>query len=130
MEAHIREHAGWFHRFDAEWTPTILIFDSKGAERYRIEGYLPKDEFQAQLDLGLARVAFHEKKWGDAEQLYNEVVEKYSTTSSLPEALYWRGVSHYRKTNDHAVLGDVAQELNQKAPQSIWAKKALPWLGH
>jgi TolA-binding protein len=91
---------------------------------------LPKDEFQAQLELGLGRVAFKEKRWADAERIYGEVVEKYPNTSSAPEARYWRGVSRYKGTNDHTVLGKVAQELQEKEPQSVWAKKALPWLGH
>lgn len=130
MESHIKEHGTWFHRFDVTWTPTVLVFDSKGTERYRIEGYLPKDEFQAQLEMGLARVAFKEKKWADAERIYSEVVEKYPNTASVPEARYWRAVSRYKGTNDHTVLGAEAEELQETAPQSVWAKKALPWLGH
>jgi len=91
---------------------------------------LPKDEFQAQLEMGLGRIAFKEKKWADAEQIYGEVVEVYPNTSSTPEARYWRAVSHYKGSNDHTVLSQVAQDLQEKAPQSVWAKKALPWLGH
>jgi len=106
------------------------VLDSKGTERHRIEGYLPKDEFEAQLEMGLARVAFEEKKWKDAERVYAAVVEKYPKTSSAPEARYWRAVSHYKGTNDHTVLGQVAQELQETAPDSVWAKKALPWLAH
>ena len=130
VESHIKEHPARFHRFDATWTPTILILDSKGTERHRIEGYLPKDEFQAQLAMGLGRVAFKEKRWPDAERIYNEVVEKYPKTSAAPEARYWRAVSHYKGTNDHIVLGQVAQELQESAPESVWTKKAMPWLGH
>ena len=91
---------------------------------------MPKDEFQAQLEMGLGRVAFKEKRWADAERIYSEVVEKYPKTSSAPEARYWRAVSHYKGTNDHIVLGQVAQELQESAPESIWTKKAMPWLGH
>ena len=129
VESHIKEHPAWFHRFDATWTPTILILDSKGSEQHRIEGYLPKDEFQAQLEIGLARIAFGQKKWSDAEQIYGEVVARYPKTSSAPEARYWRAVSHYKATNDHTVLGQVAKELQQTAPESVWAKKATPWAG-
>lgn len=112
------------------WPPTILILDSKGAERHRIEGYLPKDEFQAQLEMGLARLAFKEKRWPDAERIYREVVEKSPKTSSVPEARYWRAVSHYKATNDHTVLANVAEELQDSAPESVWTMKASPWLGH
>lgn len=91
---------------------------------------MPKDEFQAQLEMGLGRVAFKEKRWADAERIYSEVVEKYPKTSSAPEARYWRAVSHYKGTNDHIVLGQVAQELQESAPENVWTKKAMPWLGH
>ena len=130
VEAHIKEHPAWFHRFDASWTPTILVLDSKGVERYRIEGYLPKEEFEAHLKMGLGRLAFKAKKWPDAERLYSEVVDGYPQTSSAPEARYWRAVSHYKGTNDHAVLNQVAQELRQFAPDSVWTMKASPWLAH
>ena len=127
MEAHIKEHAAYFHRFDAVWTPTVLIMDSDGKERWRIEGYLPKDEFRAQLEMGLARIAFMHKQWADAEQRYAQVSERYPDTAAGPEAVYWRGVGQYKRTNDHTVLGGVAQQLSQKYPDSVWAKKASVW---
>jgi uncharacterized protein YyaL (SSP411 family) len=30
VRAHIKEHPAWFHRFDAVWTPTVLLLDSAG----------------------------------------------------------------------------------------------------
>ena len=130
VESHIKEHPAWFHRFDATWPPTILILNSKGTEQYRIEGYLPKEEFAAQLEMALGRLAFKEKGWSEAERIYGGVVEKYPKTSSAPEARYWRAVSHYKATNDHTVLGQVAEELQKNSPESIWTQKAVPWLGH
>ena len=103
--------------------------DSEGEERKRMEGYLSKNEFRAFLEMGLARVAFMHKKWADAEQIYARVVEQYPDTSAAPEALYWRAVSHYKATNDHTVLGEVAEEFKQKYQDSIWAEKASVW-GH
>jgi len=127
LEAHIKEHPAWFHRFDALWTPTILVMDSDGVERSRIEGYLPKNWFRARLEMGLARVAFMHKKWSDAEKAYASVAEHYADTAAAPEAIYWRAVSHYKATNDHTVLGEVVSELNQKYPDSEWTLKSLPW---
>ena len=91
---------------------------------------MPKQDFEAQLEMALARIAFKEKRWPDAERIYREVVAKYPNTSSAPEARYWRAVTHYKGTNDHTVLGQVAQELKANAPESVWTKKAIPWLGH
>ena len=104
-----------------------MILDSNGDERYRIEGYLPNDEFRAQLELGLARVAFMSKRWADAEQRYAAVLEKYPESKSAPEALYWKGVSHYKATNDHTILGELPGEFQQKYPDSIWALKTIAW---
>ena len=104
-----------------------MILDSNGVERRRIEGYLPKDEFRAQLELGLARVAFMHKKWADAEQLYAQIVERFPNSKSAPEALYWKGVSHYKTTDDHNVLGEMPALFKQKYPDSIWAMKTAAW---
>ena len=93
----------------------------------RIEGYLPRDEFRAQLEMGLARVAFMNKKWSEAERRYAEVAERYPQTTAAPEALYWKTVSTYKSTNDHAVLGEVVGQLRDSYPESVWALKALPW---
>ena len=101
--------------------------DSEGAERYRIEGYLPKDSFRARLEMALARVAFMQKKFADAEKLYEGIAERHSETNAAAEAIYWRGVCHYKATNDHTVLGEVAKELGAKYPGDEWTLKSLPW---
>lgn len=105
----------------------MVILDPNGKERFRIDGYLPRDEFRAQLELGLARVAFMSKKWADAERRYSEVLERYPNTQAAPEALYWKGVSHYKTTNDHTVLGELPGQFRQKYPQSVWALKTAAW---
>jgi TolA-binding protein len=127
ISVHIKENPAGFHRFDSVWTPTALILDENGKERHRIEGYLPKDEFAAQLLLGVARVAFMQKKWKDAEALYDQILSDYPKSTAAPESVYWKAVSHYKGTNDHTVLGDVPKILQQKYPDSVWAKKAIPW---
>ena len=128
LEAHIKEHPAYFHRFDALWTPSVIILDPNGKERFRIEGYLPTGEFRAQLELALARVAFMSKNWADAERRYTEVLEHYPESKAAPEALYWKGVSHYKATNDHTVLGELPGQFQQKYPDSIWNLKTAAWV--
>ena len=106
----------------------MLILDSNGKERFRIEGSLPKDEFRAQLELALARVAFMGKSWADAERRYTEVLERYPNSKAAPEALYWKGVSHYKATNDHTVLGELPGQFEEKYPDSSWALKTAAWV--
>lgn len=127
LEAHIKDHPVYFHRFDAVWTPSVLILDSNGEERFRLEGYLPKEEFRAQLELGLARVAFMNKQWADAERRYTDVLDRYPDSKAAPEALYWKGVSHYKATNDHTILGELPGRFKERYPDSTWALKTLAW---
>ncbi|HJZ78769.1 MAG TPA: hypothetical protein VKD91_00425 [Pyrinomonadaceae bacterium] len=127
LEAHIKEHPAWFKRFGVVWTPTILVTDSAGVERYRIEGYLPKHWFRARLEMGLGRVAFMQKQWADAERMYAGVVERFADTEVAAEAVYWRAVCQYKETNDHTVLGPAAKELSEKYPGDEWTLKGDPW---
>ena len=128
VEAHIKEHPAWFHRFDAAWTPTVLLFDSEGKERVRLEGYLTNSDFVAALTSGLGRIAFVHKKFTDAERCYDDVVTRFGQSHFGPEAMYWRGVARYSATHDHAALQKAAKELASTYPSSVWASKATPWL--
>ncbi|PYS23940.1 MAG: hypothetical protein DMF72_07300 [Acidobacteria bacterium] len=103
------------------------MLDSSGTERYRIEGYLPKNWFRARLEMGLARVALMHKKFTEAEAAYAAVIARRGDTGVGPEAIYWRGVCHYKATNDHTVLGEVAKELAEKFPGDEWTLKSVPW---
>ena len=105
----------------------MLILDSNGVERFRLEGFLPKDEFRAQLELGLARVAFMSKNWSDAEDRYARVLEQFPETKAAAEALYWKGVSQYKATNDHTILGEMPGLFRKQYPNSISALKTLAW---
>jgi TolA-binding protein len=106
----------------------VLILDPNGVERYRIEGYLPVEELRAQLELGLARVAFMSKDWAEAERRYAAVVDRYPNTKTAPEALYWKGVSRYKLTNDHTVLGELPEQFQQKYPDTLAALKTAAWV--
>ena len=114
-------------RFNAHWTPTILLIDKTGTERHRIEGFIPADEFLAQLELGLAKSAFERGKVDDAERRFRTIVERYPNTGAAPEALYWAGVSRYKGTNDAAALTDTARQFASKYTDSAWATKASVW---
>ena len=106
----------------------MLLLDSAGKERVRLEGYLPNNDFVAALMSGLGRIAFVHKKYADAERWYGEVVAGFGDSHFAPEAMYWRAVSQYKATNDHMVLGKVAEEVRNTYPSSAWASKAIPWL--
>ncbi|HEY6911106.1 MAG TPA: thioredoxin family protein, partial [Myxococcales bacterium] len=52
---HVRENkAEWerySQRYGVQWTPAVLVVDPSGTERHRIEGFLPVEDFLAQLSL-------------------------------------------------------------------------------
>jgi TolA-binding protein len=105
-----------------------VVVDPLGVERHRIEGFLPAEEFLAQLALGLGKSAFARQQFGEAERWFGEVVERFPDTEAAPEALYWAGVALYKKTNDPSALAHTAEAFTRQYRDSIWAKKASVWL--
>ncbi|HYO79380.1 MAG TPA: hypothetical protein VE010_23140 [Thermoanaerobaculia bacterium] len=130
FQANIHDHAQRtaFRRFGALWTPSVLILDADGVERFRIEGFLPKREFHAHLAMALARLVTARKRWADAEPHYARIVEEFADTTVVPEALYWRGVSAYQGRRDHVALETMATEITARFPGNVWAIKAAVWL--
>lgn len=124
---HVKENPEGFERFGAQWTPTILLLDPDGKERHRIEGFLPADDFLAQLHLGLGHAAFGRQKFGEASKHFDEVVSSFPKTESAAEALYWAGVSRYKESNDGAHLKATADAFAKRYSDSAWAKKASVW---
>lgn len=128
---HVKDDAEAFKRFgqqyNAHWTPAILELDSNGGEHWRTEGFLPSDDFLAQLMLGRAHMDFKQGKWAEAEKRFREIIEKLPKTDGAPESLYWAGVSRYRATKDATALKATAKAFTQRYKDSSWAKKAAIW---
>jgi len=124
----LREHPESFAQFNVEWTPTIIIPDQNGKERHRMVGFLPKEDFLAQLQLAIAKVAFSARKFEEARKGFAAVGRLHEGTSAAPEGIFWAGVSAYRDTGKNAPLAQTAGELTQKYPESDWAKKASVYI--
>ena len=131
VRAHVKDDAAEFKRlggmFDAQWTPITLIIDAPSTERHRIEGFLPKQDFASQLELGLAKSAFGRGKFEEAERAFESVLQKYPETDAAPEAQYWAGVSRYKATGDAKALGETFKRFRERYADSTWAKKASVW---
>jgi tetratricopeptide (TPR) repeat protein len=123
----VRKTPQLMERFNALWTPTIVLLDSAATERYRFEGYVPAEDLLAHLTLGLGHVAFATKNFAEAQRRFQEVLDKYPKSEVAPEALYWRGVARYKEKNDAAALGETASEFTRRYSDSSWAKKASVW---
>ena len=131
VRVHVREQKDEYkrlsQRYDAQWTPTILILDSEGQERHRIEGFLPADDFLSQVALGLAKSAFQRKDYADAERRYRQIVDQFASTDAAAEALYWAGVSSYKGSGDASALRATSAAFRERYQNTAWAKKASVW---
>lgn len=114
-------------RFGVNWTPTVLITDGDGKELYRIEGFLPTEDFLAHLQLGFGHAQFKKGNYQDAERQFRDVCEKMPGTDAAAEAMYWAGVARYKATNDASALKATADAFKKRYQDSIWAKKASIW---
>jgi thioredoxin-like negative regulator of GroEL len=127
VRLHVKKHPEAMGRFGVNWTPTILIVDSEGKELYRIEGFLPTEDFFGQLQLGFGHAQFKKGNYADAERQFRDVVENLPNTEAAAEAMYWAGVSRYKATNDASALKATAQAFKDRYKDSVWAKKASIW---
>jgi len=127
VKIHVKEQPEVFQRFHANWTPTQLILDPDGTERYRIEGFLPVDDFLAQLEMGLGRLLFEHQEFDQAERHFHAVCDEHPRAGAAPEACYWAGVSAYKSKNAPEPLRDTAALLRDRYPESEWTRKASVW---
>jgi len=131
VRVHVRDHKDEFkrlgERYGAQWTPTILMLHPDGKELFRIEGFLPLQDFLTQLELGLAHAAFAREDWKEAERHFSEVVKQSKEDGAGPEALYWAGVARYKATQDPSALTETAHAFEKRYSDSLWAKKASVW---
>ena len=131
VRVHVRDQKDEYQRlserYNAQWTPTVLILDVDGQERHRIEGFLPADDFLSQVALGLAKSAFQRQEYGEAERRYREIVDRFPSSDAAPEALYWAGVSNYKATGDPSALRATTTAFSERYQDTAWAKKASVW---
>ena len=128
---HVKEDPDAFKRYgeqyNAHWTPTVLELDPNVEEFFRVEGFLPLDDFLGQLMLGRAHMDFKKGKWAEAEKRFREIVDKLPKSEAAPEAQYWAGVTRYKATNDAQALKETAKAFTERYKDSSWAKKASIW---
>ena len=131
VRIHVREDADAWKKTGGElgvqWTPTILVLSPEGKEQHRIEGFLPADDYLAQLGIGLAKAAFAGNDFAEAERRYRRVLETYPHSESAAEAMYWAGVSRYKASNDASALNETARLFERRYADTSWAKKASVW---
>ncbi len=111
-------------RFAIKWTPTVIILDSDGDEHHRFVGFLPPEDFIAQIILGKGKVEFNQDRFEQAMQCFQEVLVRYPKADAAPEAQYYLGVAKYKASHNPKELKLGLEVLQKDYPNSEWTKKA------
>ncbi len=110
--------------YEVIWTPNVIVGDEAGKAHYRIEGYLPPEDFIAQLALGLGRYRLDRQQFAQAIHHFEGVSQRHQGTDAGAQALYWLGVARYKHSKDPAQLRPSWERLIREYPTSEWAKRA------
>jgi len=114
-------------KYRVNWTPTIVFLDMRGDKHYRIPGYLPPEVFRTHMVLARAKTAFETSRYRDAFELYDRIARESPDSEEAPQAIYFRGVSRYKETEDASHLDSAGEELASRFPESEWTMRTRPW---
>jgi thiol-disulfide isomerase/thioredoxin len=119
-------HRAWdaVRRYNQNWTPTLLWLNSDGVEEHRVVGYLPPEEFGAELELGLAKASIDREEWDHAQIHLHDAVTRFPETWAAAEAQYWMGVVRYKAEGKPDGLLAEWNVLMERWPESRWARSA------
>ncbi len=114
-------------RYKIDWTPTFIIADADGNELERWVGYLPPEDFMAQIELCEGLASFRMDKYHDAEMSFEKVITKKPDAEVAPEARYFLGVAHYKESGDASYLKEACAAMKSLYPGDNWTKRASVW---
>lgn len=127
VRVRVKEQPDTWHRFAIRWTPTVMTLVPGGREARRLEGFLPTEDFLAELQLQLAFAHVEEKEWKEAEEWFEKVLRDRPDAETAPEALYWAGVCRYSASRDPAELAKLALQFGERYTNTSWAKRSMVW---
>jgi hypothetical protein len=118
----------WFRRLNGSyghfWHPNVVVLDHHLIEARRFIGFLPAEEYLAQVDVGRALVSLYRTRAREALDLLEATLARWPHAHVAPEALYWAGVASYRVTKRIDALAERWGELARRFPGSQWALRA------
>jgi thioredoxin-related protein len=115
--------------YKIDWTPTFILADEKGQEQDRWVGFLPANDFLAQVALSEGHVAFKKEDFNKAQTCFKKVLKEFPKSGFAPEARYFLGVSQYKATHDSSHLKETWKDMKKSYPEDSWTKKASAWGG-
>jgi tetratricopeptide (TPR) repeat protein len=113
--------------FNIKWTPTLITLDSGGKEHHRTIGFLSPEGLIPSLLLGMGKSYLETDRFDEALAEFEKLLAEYPKSDSVPEAIYWRGVSRYKATDDPRPLKEAYEQLKAEHTSSEWTKRAYPY---
>ena len=104
------------------WAPLLVFLDGRGSELRRYVGFLPPDEFLAELRLVLGLSAMTHASFAEALRWLDGAAELFPAASAAPEALFWAAAAGYRLKG----LAEVVRrwdDLRARYPETTWARR-------
>lgn len=116
-----------YEKYNAIWTPALLVLDYQGHEVQQTIGFLEPDKFIAYMHLGIAKVHFTVGEFDAANVHFKKLMDRYPESSVVPEAIYFSGVNLYKQKNDPTQLKMAYEKLLKNYPDTTWTKRAAPY---
>jgi hypothetical protein len=104
------------------WAPLLVFLDGRGTELRRYVGFLPPDEFLAELRLVLGLSEMTHAHFEEALGWLDGAAELFPAASAAPEALFWAAAAGYRLKG----LAEVVRrwdDLRARYPETTWARR-------
>lgn len=124
-----KERTELMKRFNIAWTPTFLFQDQAGKVHRKLVGYMPPDDFLAQLKFGKGMILFEQERHAEALKWFQRAAGEHPNSGVAPEAVFFSGVAQYKQTHDAGHLRAIYDILTERHPGSEWARKAQAYSG-
>ena len=76
-------------------TPVVAVGGGGGGPHYRVDAFLPPEDFVAQLALGLGRYRFDRREYAEAARCFEDAARQRPGTATAAQALFWLGVARH-----------------------------------
>lgn len=107
------------------WSPGFIFLDAHGSELRRLVGYLPPQDFLAELHFALGMFAMLHAKYAESFDQFRVAVDRYPQAPVAAEALYWAGIAAFRRDGRKIeVIRQHWEEIRRRFPKSTWSTRA------
>lgn len=127
MKVNVKDQRDLAKKLRVIWTPTLFAALPDGTVLHQTIGWLPPADFLAEFGYGLARASLEARDFETASRRLRDTVTRNPSHDRAPEAMYWLGVSEFRRSGGTDAAKVAWKELAEKWPGSAWATRA-GWL--